>query len=280
MTDRPLGEGSASWTIAHGRIGRRDDAQMTTLRPFTCDDLFVYNDVNTDCFTETFNLNFYLGYLATWPEYFSTAEGPAGQIAGYVMGKVEGRGENWHGHVTAVTVAPSYRRQGLAKKLMGELEGISEKMHNGYFVDLFVRKSNSNAITMYEGLGYTVYRTVLNYYMVRTVGSATCWPNHSPRTPPRTIFRCRSSFRRHSTQRAASALQQPTETCCTKTESLACDDVVRCHVRATTVLTGARPSITTRGFSARAHGTVPTSRGKRMRTTCERRCPEMFPRNP
>ena len=77
---------------------------MTTLRPFTCDDLFTYNDVNTDVFTETFNLNFYLGYLATWPEYFSTAEAPAGQTAGYVMGKVEGRGENWHGHVTAVTV--------------------------------------------------------------------------------------------------------------------------------------------------------------------------------
>ena len=35
--------------------------------------------MNTDVFTETFGLNFYLGYLATWPEYFSTAEGPAGQ---------------------------------------------------------------------------------------------------------------------------------------------------------------------------------------------------------
>ena len=36
---------------------------MTTVRPFTCDDLFTYNDVNTDVFTETFNLNFYLSYL-------------------------------------------------------------------------------------------------------------------------------------------------------------------------------------------------------------------------
>ena len=31
---------------------------MTTLRPFTCDDLFTYNDVNTDVLTETFHLNF------------------------------------------------------------------------------------------------------------------------------------------------------------------------------------------------------------------------------
>jgi N-terminal acetyltransferase B complex catalytic subunit len=137
---------------------------MTTLRPFTCDDLFTYNDVNTDVLTETFHLNFYLGYLATWPEYFTTASSPGGTTMGYVMGKVEGRGTNWHGHVTAVTVAPSYRRMGLAKLLMRELESISQEMHDGYFVDLFVRKSNVNAIAMYEGLGYATYRTVLDYY--------------------------------------------------------------------------------------------------------------------
>lgn len=45
-----------------------------------------------------------------------------------VMGKVEGQGESWHGHVTAVTVAPEYRRQQLAKKLMNMLEEISDKM--------------------------------------------------------------------------------------------------------------------------------------------------------
>lgn len=45
-----------------------------------------------------------------------------------VMGKVEGQGESWHGHVTAVTVAPDYRRQQLAKKLMNLLEDFSDKM--------------------------------------------------------------------------------------------------------------------------------------------------------
>lgn len=45
-----------------------------------------------------------------------------------VMGKVEGQGESWHGHVTAVTVSPEYRRQQLAKKLMNLLEDISDKM--------------------------------------------------------------------------------------------------------------------------------------------------------
>lgn len=44
-----------------------------------------------------------------------------------VMGKAEGHGENWHGHVTALTVSPDYRRLGLAATLMNFLEDVSEK---------------------------------------------------------------------------------------------------------------------------------------------------------
>lgn len=36
--------------------------------------------------------------------------------------------------------------------------------YDGYFVDLFVRVSNSLAIGMYEKFGYSVYRRVLGYY--------------------------------------------------------------------------------------------------------------------
>lgn len=43
------------------------------------------------------------------------------------MGKAEGHGENWHGHVTALTVSPDYRRLGLAITLMKFLEDVSEK---------------------------------------------------------------------------------------------------------------------------------------------------------
>lgn len=80
------------------------------------------------------------------------------------MGKAEGQYTNWHGHVTAVTVAPSYRRLGLAKMMMDELERVTDKVYRGYFVDLFVRVSNEIAINMYERLGYSVYRRVVEYY--------------------------------------------------------------------------------------------------------------------
>ncbi|EIE19634.1 catalytic subunit of N-acetyltransferase [Coccomyxa subellipsoidea C-169] len=137
---------------------------MTTLRRFTCDDLFTFNSVNLDFFTETYNLPFYLQYLANWPEYCLMAEGAGQQAMGYILGKVEGEDENWHGHVTALTVAPDFRRQGLARNLMDLLESVTHKVHNGYFVDLFVRQSNSNAIGMYTKFGYSVYRTVIGYY--------------------------------------------------------------------------------------------------------------------
>lgn len=71
-------------------------------------------------------------------------------IAGYVLGKVEGKAKDWHGHVTALAVAPPYRRRGLAAALMAELETVSAKAHDAFYVDLFVRASNAAAIGMYE----------------------------------------------------------------------------------------------------------------------------------
>lgn len=114
---------------------------MTFYRPFTCDDLLRFNNVNLDPLTETYGLSFYLQYLSKWPEYFTVAESPSGDVMGYIMGKVEGRPEDWHGHVTAVTVASEFRRIGLAAELMRRLEEISDQKQ-GFFVDLFVRKSN------------------------------------------------------------------------------------------------------------------------------------------
>lgn len=81
-------------------------------------------------------------YFARWPNYNVVSEAPGGKLMGYgtcwtwkhimshmasaVMGKAEGKGDQWHGHVTAVTVAPEYRRLGVAKILMDYLEILSD----------------------------------------------------------------------------------------------------------------------------------------------------------
>ena len=107
-----------------------------------------------------------ISFFLRWPEYFQVAESPTGKIMGYIMGKSEIRQNNpldWHGHVTAISVADEYRRLGLAATLMNFLEEVSEQK-KCYFVDLFVRVSNTVAVTMYSNLGYVVYRTIPNYY--------------------------------------------------------------------------------------------------------------------
>ncbi|KAK8659818.1 hypothetical protein V6N13_030011 [Hibiscus sabdariffa] len=93
-----------------------------------------------------FNSSIYMMYLARWPDYFQVAEGPGKQIIGYIMGKVEGQGESWHGHVTVVIVAPEY-----------VIDKKSFRSDKAYFVHLFVRASNTPAKKMYEKLGYIIY---------------------------------------------------------------------------------------------------------------------------
>lgn len=118
---------------------------------------------NLDPLTETYGLTYYLHYLVRWPDYFIACDHPNGEMMAYIMGKIEGEGDNLHGHVTALSVASVFRRINLAAKLMTELENVSERKQ-AYFVDLFVRQSNQVAVTMYERLGYSVYRRVLDYY--------------------------------------------------------------------------------------------------------------------
>jgi len=135
-----------------------------------------------------YNVSFYLQYLARWPEYCLMAESVGLQRTAYstciltawlfffllyddddhhhslvcvsvcaVLGKVEGEGTSWHGHVTAVTVSPTYRKQGIARQLMDTLEDVTANRHDGYFVDLFVRASNKAAISMYEKVTIYIY---------------------------------------------------------------------------------------------------------------------------
>ncbi|KAI0351758.1 N-acetyltransferase [Trametes cingulata] len=137
---------------------------MSVLRPFRATDMFKFNHINLDLWTETYAINFYLGYFSRWPDMCAVQETPQGRIMGYVIGKAEGAGPERHGHVTALSVAPEYRRLGLSRKFMSWLEQVSDENYRGYFVDLYVRCVNTAAITMYESFGYSVYRRVKEYY--------------------------------------------------------------------------------------------------------------------
>ena len=86
-------------------------------------------------------------------------------LCGYNMGKVEGPTASWHGHVSALSIAPHYRRLHLSLSLMAALEQTCDQLHQALFVDLYVRASNVLAVAMYERMGYVRYRRVIGYYM-------------------------------------------------------------------------------------------------------------------
>ncbi|EXJ88274.1 hypothetical protein A1O1_05204 [Capronia coronata CBS 617.96] len=153
---------------------------MPTIRRVQPSDLFHLNLCNLDPYTENYDLNFYLLYLMKWPSLFQCIE-EHGQIVGYIIGKVEESPRHfqgtphylpWHGHVTALSIAPQYRRLGYGKLLTESLETACNQQE-AWFVDLFVRASNKNAIKMYESMGYSTYRTVVKYYSDDPTGLST-----------------------------------------------------------------------------------------------------------
>jgi len=97
---------------------------MATIKPFSLFDMLEYNNINLDILTETFGTHFYGKYITKWPEYCITMVNCTGNIQAYckyiniimlVLAKIEGNidddeKKNWHGHVSAVTVAPDSRR--------------------------------------------------------------------------------------------------------------------------------------------------------------------------
>lgn len=138
---------------------------MTSILPAQATDLLKINSVNLDVLTENYFLGYYMHYLATWPSMFFKASNSDGRCIGYMIGKTEGPGKEWHSHVTAVTVDYNYRRLGVSRQLIDQLKRCSEEESaDCYFMDLYVRTTNRLAVDMYRRFGFEVFRRVVNYY--------------------------------------------------------------------------------------------------------------------
>ncbi len=76
---------------------------------------------------------------------------------GYVLAKMEDDGEVLHGHITSVAVLRTYRKRGIATRLMRASHRSMISSFGAHFVSLHVRISNKAAHHMYtKTLGYTV----------------------------------------------------------------------------------------------------------------------------
>lgn len=91
------------------------------------------------------------------------------KIVGYVLGKMEDDPEaedkTPHGHITSLSVMRSYRRLGLAEKLMKQSLYAMCESFDAKYVSLHVRKSNRAALHLYrDSLSFEVTSIEKSYY--------------------------------------------------------------------------------------------------------------------
>jgi ribosomal protein S18 acetylase RimI-like enzyme len=86
-----------------------------------------------------------------------------GEIAGFIIGRIEDSDDGLVGHILTIDVSPTHRRKGIAQRMLTEIEalfkarGISESR-------LEVRVDNLAARKLYRKLGYETVAELENYY--------------------------------------------------------------------------------------------------------------------
>jgi ribosomal-protein-alanine N-acetyltransferase len=121
-------------------------------------DLDAIYAIESLCFTDPYPHAFLQALHNLNPNTFFVAE-RAGALVGYVIA-TEDRG---HGHILAIAVHPSERRQGIGTRLItASLQAL--RRCGAATVRLEVRRSNLAAQRFYEDHGFLYSHTIAGYY--------------------------------------------------------------------------------------------------------------------
>lgn len=152
-----------------------------TIRQATINDIQAMQNANLHNLPENYQLKYYMYHILSWPQASFVAttyddvssdvnlneeveiKDPKGdtsyirrgeKIVGYVLGKMEDDPEaedkTPHGHITSLSVMRTYRRMGIAEKLMRQALYAMCESFNAKYVSLHVRKSNRAALHLYR----------------------------------------------------------------------------------------------------------------------------------
>ncbi|KAI1733137.1 acetyltransferase (GNAT) family domain-containing protein [Ditylenchus destructor] len=136
------------------------------IRRATCDDLIRTQDCNLLCLPENYQLKYYMYHALSWPQLSYVAEDSKGNVIGYVLAKMEEESEEEaHGHITSLAVKRTYRRLGLAQRLMDQTARAMIETYNARYVSLHVRVSNRAALNLYRNtLKFEINEVEPKYY--------------------------------------------------------------------------------------------------------------------
>ena len=132
-------------------------------------DLIPVMEINLKTLPEHYSDYFYESLLAELPEAFLVAE-IGGKHVGYIMCKSEYGFSNFKklgfvkkGHVVSVAVLNEFRRKGIGKGLVEEaINGVKTKKCDELYLE--VRCSNSDAVLLYENMGFIIKQKLKAYY--------------------------------------------------------------------------------------------------------------------
>ena len=141
---------------------------MVSIRRATVDDLLKMQQTNLLCLPENYQYKYYIYHYLSWPSLLHVAEDHNGKIVGYVLAKLEDedikQGEI-QGHITSISVLRTYRRLGVASKLMNHAINMMQEYFDADYVSLHVRVSNRPALHLYHNnLGFEVRGVEKEYY--------------------------------------------------------------------------------------------------------------------
>ncbi|MFL6317177.1 MAG: ribosomal protein S18-alanine N-acetyltransferase [Nitrososphaeraceae archaeon] len=136
-----------------------------------CEDRDLTSVVNINMVTlpEHYSDYFFESLLRELPEAFIVAEVDE-KVVGYIMCKIEFGFSNFRklgfvkkGHVVSVAVLDQHRGKGIGKALMLEgINGVVSRKSDEIYLE--VRISNTQAIRMYQKLGFQIKSRLRSYY--------------------------------------------------------------------------------------------------------------------
>ncbi|KAG2210979.1 acyl-CoA N-acyltransferase [Mucor mucedo] len=136
------------------------------VRQATVEDMIYIQNCNLLDLPENYQMKYYLYHALSWPQLSFVAEDESGKVVGYVLAKMEEEPtEVPHGHITSLSVMRTYRRLGLAQKLMTQATMQMAQVFGAHYVSLHVRKTNRAAIGLYrDTLKFDVHDIEKKYY--------------------------------------------------------------------------------------------------------------------
>ncbi|MHA1963836.1 MAG: ribosomal protein S18-alanine N-acetyltransferase [Candidatus Thorarchaeota archaeon] len=139
-----------------------------SIRHFHPDDIKQVVSINQRSLPENYPDQFFLGLHYHAPKAFFVAE-YEGEVIGYIMCRIErgisgfGRMPVKKGHIVSVAVLQTLRLRGIGTALIkAGMQGMVDYGASEFFLE--VRKTNEEAIGVYEKLGYSVRRVLRGYY--------------------------------------------------------------------------------------------------------------------